>query len=184
MSDRDVIHAYLKSLSKYLSRLEKAEAEDVIREVESHIYDARDAHEKDKGGISAAAILAGFGEPRELAARYVEHILTGAPPPKGFRTIQQVKKGATKGLYIMTELCGYGTSLILIIVGIYKAVVPEEVGVWATDSGDSFMLGVSSTPPGGTHELLGWWLVPILISLGLCAAFLTKKILAALKDKT
>jgi len=31
MSDRDIIHRYLKSLSRYLSRLESKEADDVIR---------------------------------------------------------------------------------------------------------------------------------------------------------
>ena len=75
MTDRDTIHAYLKSLSKYLSRLEKADADDVIREIESHIYDALDARGEEGQHASVKDILAGFGAPRDLAAGYVDHIL-------------------------------------------------------------------------------------------------------------
>jgi uncharacterized membrane protein len=92
MPDRDIIHGYLKSLAKYLSRLENADADDVIREIESHIYDALESHEKEGAENSAEVVLAGFGLPRELAAQYVDHILEGAAPPKGFKAIQRVKK--------------------------------------------------------------------------------------------
>ena len=183
MVDRDIIHKYLKSLSKYLSRLDKTEANDVIREIESHIYDVLESHEAAGKETSAEAILSGFGAPRELAAEYVDHMLEGTPPPEGFKAIQQVKKGATKGLFYATEIFGYGLSLILMIIGSYKTIAPDKVGVWVTDSGNSFIVGVSSQPPGSTYEILGWWLVPVAIGLGLAAAFMTKRILRVLKEK-
>jgi len=183
MSDRDIIHNYLKSLSKYLSRLEKADAEDVIREIESHIYDVLEAHEADGSKTDAEAILAGFGQPRDLAAGYVEHILEGAAPPSGFKAIQQVKKGATKGLYFGMGLFGYSIALALILIGIYKPFEPEIVGVWVGDPGNSFIVGVVADMPEGTHELLGWWLIPVAIGLGIGIAYLTKRVLSVLKHK-
>jgi len=183
MAERDIIHNYLKSLSKYLSRLDKADADDVIREIESHIYDVLEASESEGRSFDAAAVLAGFGEPRELAAQYVDHMLDGTPPPEGFKAIQRVKRGATKGLYYAMEIFGYGLSLILMIVGVYKAFSPDDVGVWASASGESIIVGVSSQPPGHTDELLGWWLVPIAFGLAFGGAYLTKRILGVLKER-
>ena len=183
MSDRDVIHDYLNSLAKFLSRLENADAEDVIREIESHIYDVLESHEKMGEKISAEVILAGFGQPRELAAQYVDHILEGTAPPRGFKAIQRVKRGATKGLYFATAFFGYGMSLVSILLGIYKLIQPEMVGFWVSEN-ETLVLGVMSKTPEGTHEMFGWWAVPILIGLGIIAAYLTRRILSVLKEKT
>jgi uncharacterized membrane protein len=183
MPDRDIIHEYLKSLSKYLSRLETRDAEDVIREIESHIYDVLETHEADGSQINAEAILTGFGQPRELAAQYVEHILAGSPPPRGFRAIQRVKKGATKSLYYVAGIFGYGLSLILILVGLLKIIMPEIVGFWVSESGNTIVLGALSDLPGGTYEILGWWAVPVTIGLGTAAAYLTRRIIGVLREK-
>jgi uncharacterized membrane protein len=183
MPDRDIIHGYLKSLAKYLSRLENADADDVIREIESHIYDALETREKEGAENSAEVVLAGFGLPRELAAQYVDHILEGAAPPAGFKAIQRVKKGATKGLYFATAVFGYGMSLVSTLVGIYKLLEPEMVGFWVSEN-KTLVLGVMSKTPEGTREIFGWWAVPLLIGLGIVAAYLTRRILSVLKETT
>lgn len=182
MSDRDTIRDYLKSLAKYLSRLEKAEAEDVIREIESHIHDALESHEKEGDPISAESVLAGFGPPRELAGQYVEHVLAGAAPPRGFKAIQRVKKGATKGLYFATAFFGYSMSMASILVGLYKIIQPEMVGFWVSEN-KTLVLGVMSETPAGTREIFGWWAVPFLLGLGAVAAYLTGRILSILKER-
>lgn len=183
MTDRDTIHLYLKSLSKYLSRLEKAAADDVIREIESHIYDALEQQEADGQRGDAKAILAGFGEPRDLAAGYVEHMLEGTAPPAGFRAIQRVKKGATRGLYGTTALLGFSFAAALIFVGLFKPFEPDMVGLWTTKSGNSMMLGISAYPPEGSYEVLGWWIIPVSIGLGVGIGYLTKRLLSILKEK-
>lgn len=183
MPGRDIVHEYLKSLSRYLSRLESTDAEDVIREIESHIYDVLEKHEENGQEIDAESILAGFGTPRELAAQYVDHILDGAAPPRGFKAIQRVKKGATKGLYLATGLFGYGVALALFIVGIYKPFEPERVGFWASESGNSYVLGLAENMPDGTHEIFGWWIIPITIGLAISTAYLTRRVLGVLKEK-
>lgn len=180
MTDRDIIHEYLKSLSKYLARLDKAEADEVIREIEGHIYDALDVSETEGG---ASTILKGFGSPRELAAGYVDHILEGSPPPTGFRAIKAVKKGATKGLYYSTGLLGYLFSAALMVVGIMKLFVPEMVGLWVASHGNSIAVGARSQLPEGAEEILGWWIVPFAIGAGLAIAYLTRRLLSILKDK-
>jgi len=182
MTERDAIHQYLTALSKYLARLEKAAADDVIREIESHIYDALEQQEIDGDPVDAKAILAGFGDPRDLAAGYVEHMLEGKAPPKGFKAIQRVKKGATRGLFAVTALLGFGFSLVLLVTGVAKIFEPDLVGLWTTESANSVMMGMRHTPDGAS-ELLGWWIVPIALGLGLGFAYWTKRILWILKGK-
>ena len=182
MSDHDLIHNYFKSLTKYLARLEKTDAEEVIREIESHIYDAMELQEQEGSQSSAQSILEGFGEPRELANRYVEHILKGAPPPKGFRAIQSVKKGMTKGLYYSMGLFGFGMAFALIMVGLAKLFMPDLVGVWSAAEGNSVIIGITDNASQNSEELLGYWIIPIAILLGLGIARLTKRVLAVLKN--
>lgn len=180
MTDRDIIHDYLKSFSKYLARLDRAEAAEVIREIESHIFDAWE-QAGDAGDIRS--VLDGFGPPRQLASAYVEHILEGAPPPPGFRAIQIVKKGAGKGLYYSMAVVGYFMSLTLILLGIMKPFSPGEIGVWLAEHGQSIAVGARSDVPPGAVELLGWWFVPVAICLGFGAAYLTHNVLRALKGR-
>jgi len=184
MSDREMIHNYLQSLMRFLSRLDQEDADDVLREIESHIYDVMEMREGNGQMIDASAILEGFGQPRDLASQYVDHILDGAPPPKGFRAIQQVKRGATTGLRWATGIVGYSLSATLLIIGLYKLVDPDAVGFWANESGDSVVIGALSEVPAGTHELMGWWITPVAIGLGIAAAYLSTRLLRVLKLKS
>lgn len=182
MSERDLIHDFLKNLSKYLSRLEKTDAQEVIREIESHILDAIEFQEENGKTVDAQVILDGFGEPRELANQYVEHLLKGTPPPVGFKAIQKVKKGATKTLYYSMGLLGFGISLVLITVGLGKLIFPTEVGVWSASHGNSVIISFSENVYPESAELLGYWLSPIAIALGVGIALLTKSVLRVLQQ--
>lgn len=183
MSERDQIHAYLKSLSKYLSRLHKSDAEEVIREIESHIYDALDLQQESGQSSDLASILEGFGEPRQLAAQYVEHILQGAPPPSGFKAIQKVKKGVTHGVYYSMFLFGYGIALALVLTGLGKLFFPESIGVWAATHGNSIIITFAESTYPESEEILGFWLIPLAVITGLGIGWLTRRVLAVLNDK-
>lgn len=181
MSERELINQYLKSLSVYLSRLDKEEANDVIREIESHLYDALELQQQQGQVSNAQSILDGFGEPRVLAQQYVEHMVNGAPPPKGFNAIQKVKRGVTKSLFYSMAFVGYGISLFFIVVGLCKLVMPEAVGVWSASQGNSIIITFSEHSLSKSQEIFGYWLIPITLLLGGFIAGLTTKILAALK---
>ena len=181
MSERQPIDDYLKSLSKHLSRLDRADADEVLREIESHIDDALDMQAIGQRPLDAGKILAGFGSPRELADRYVAHVLQGSPPPPGFRAIQRVKKQATHGLYWATAISGYGFALALLLVAICKPLTPASLGMWANESGGVAVLGLFEQSPPGMREVLGWWIVPIAVALSIAAFHLTRRLLSALK---
>jgi uncharacterized membrane protein len=181
MTERELIDDYLRSLSRHLSRLDRADADEVMREITSHVDDAFEAQAAARLPIDATQILAGFGSPRELADRYVEHVLQGSPPPPGFRAIQRVKKQTTRGLYWATAASGYGMALAMILVAVCKPLAPSMLGLWANASGSIAVLGVFQQTPPGMHEVLGWWIVPIAIGMAAAAFHLTRRLLAALK---
>ncbi|MBD8527388.1 HAAS signaling domain-containing protein [Pseudomarimonas arenosa] len=183
MTDRELIHDYLKSLSSYLSRLDKADADEVVREIESHVHDALEEQIANGQSADARAILAGLGTPRELASQYVGHILQGTPPPTGFRAIQRVKQQATRGLFWATAVLGAITSGALVLLAAYELWEPAAVGLWSSEDGRTLVVGMVSPSPANSRELLGNLLAPIALAGGISLAWLTKRLLAVLKPK-
>ena len=181
MSDREIIHQYLKSLNKYLARLEPQDAAEVEREIESHIYDAIDAQESEGKAPQVEEILAGFGAPRQLAEAYVSHIKQGSPPPAGFSAIRSIKKGASVGLYWVTGCLGYMVGGLLLLLSVIKLWLPEQVGVWSSADGNSFVVGMIEQTHRQQGELLGYWLTPVFVVAGAGLIWLTWSILRAFK---
>lgn len=183
MSDREIIHQYLKSLNKYLARLEPSDAIEVEREIESHIYDVIDEHESLGKVPNVEQILAGFGPPRQLAEAYVGHITMGSPPPEGFSAIKSIKKGASTGLYWGTAIFGFAVGATLLVLSLIKLFLPEQVGVWSTADGNSFVVGMVEQSQQQNAELLGFWLTPVFLCLGLAIIWLTYSILKVFRQR-
>lgn len=183
MTDREIIHQYLKSLTKYLSRLDKTDTDEVIKEIESHIYDSIEDLEHQGINAHVTGILEGFGQPRQLAEQYVAHILDGASPPTGFKAIQSVKKGVTRSLYYSMASFGFGISLLLALIGIIKIFSPHSIGVWSAAQGNSFAIALSGGLYPNSSELLGFWLIPISLILSFLIGKITWRILKILKQK-
>ncbi len=181
MLDRDTIHTFLQSLNKYLSRLNKEDAHEVIKEIESHIYDVIEWKESNNAQIDVQQILNGFGSPRELAAQYVEHIMTGSPPPKGFKAIQKLKTGITKGIWYSMAIFCYGVAGLFGLIGIAKILFPEKIGLWMAAEGNSIIITFSEHSLLMSEEKLGWWLVPVSLAACLIIFWLSKRVLEALK---
>jgi len=182
MDQRQMINQYLNTLQRYLARLSPAEATEVIQEIESHIFDLIEQHQANGQTADAAAILQGFGEPRQLAAQYVAHLTTGAPPPRGFKAIVQVKKTVSAALYYSMAVFGFLTSACLLFLAGAKALTPDAVGVWAMAEGNSLTIAFLAEPFPPEQELLGMTLIPLAIGLGLALFWLTQRILRVLKQ--
>ena len=183
MEQRDIIHQYLKELERYLARLEKAQAQEVLKEIESHIFDALEQQQGSGLTEDAKAILQGFGEPRELALAYIAHITTGAPPPVGFKAIQKVKQGVTVTLYYAMAAFGFSIAFALFFIAGAEVIMPDSVGAWSAGNGHSLAIGFLATPYPAEQELLGAWLAPAAILSALLVSTLTRRILRALKHQ-
>ncbi len=181
MSDRKLIQDYLVNLQRFLSRLNNLEADDVIREIESHIYDSIELAEANGEQVDISAMLERFGSPRQLAEQYTDHILDGAPPPAGFSAIRTVQKGVSQGLYWGTAIFGYLFGFGLLIMAFAKLFMPELVGVWSSANGNSFVIGIIERSQQSGEELLGFWIVPIGFTVGIALMLLTNNLLRVLK---
>ncbi len=181
MEQRDIIHQYLKELELYLARLEKVEAQEVLKEIESHIFDALEQQQRSGQAEDARAILQGFGEPRELALAYVAHITKGAPPPVGFKAIQKVKQGVTATLYYAMAAFGFSIAFALFFVAGAEVFMPDSVGAWSAGNGHSLAIGFLATPYPAEQELLGAWLTPVATLAALLVISLTRQVLKVLK---
>ena len=182
MEQRDMIHQYLKELERYLARLEKAQAQEVLKEIESHIFDALEQQQGAGQVEDASAILQGFGEPRQLAFAYIAHITDGAPPPAGFKAIQKVKQGVTATLYYTMAAFGFSIAFALLFVAGAKIFMPDSVGAWSAGNGNSLAIGFFASPYPADQELLGAWFIPVAIFSALLVITLTRKVLRVLKN--
>lgn len=181
MISRHLISQYMLALGTQLSKLDKAEAEEVIQEIESHIHDVVDQAEARGEDLDVAALLEGFGPPEVLAARYVMHIQGGAPPPAGFRVIQRVKLTATRGLYYSMGAFGYAIAIALLLLALAKVFEPTSVGVWSIAGGNSITITWSGSPHPQAQEVLGFALAPLALLAALWCAELTRRVLRVLR---
>ena len=182
MEQRDLIHQYLKELERYLARLEKTQAQEVLKEIESHIFDALEQQQGAGQVENASAILQGFGEPRELALAYIAHIMDGAPPPAGFKAIQKVKQGVTAALYYAMAAFGFSIAFALLFVAGAKIFMSDSVGAWSAGNGENLAIGFFAAPYPAEQELFGAWLTPVAVLTALIVFGLTRQVLRVLKQ--
>jgi len=183
MISRQLIREYVHALASQLGKLDKADAEEVLREIESHIHDVVDQAEARGEDFDVAALLAGFGPPSALAAQYVAHIQDGAAPPQGFRVIQRVKQSVTRGLYYSMAAFGFPVSIAFLVLALAKLFDPSSVGIWswAENGGDHLAITWSGSPDPRARELLGYGLVPIALFAAAWCAELTRRVLRVLR---
>jgi uncharacterized membrane protein len=177
MARSDLIHNYLSELEIYLSRVSEARAQEVVQEIESHIYDSL-AAEPQEGAVEA--ILGRLGTARELAAGYVDHITIGVAPPKGLKPLSRIKKGVSKSLYYLVGWLGYSAGLTLIFLAVLKLVSPSSFGVWIAEHGNSVVISFSQTDLQA-NELSALWLIPAAAFSGSGLLYLTRQICRILK---
>jgi len=181
MISREPIQTYMRTLAARLGRLDPADADEVILEIESHLQDVLEQAEVRGEDLDIDALLQGFGSPEALAAQYVAHIQTGAPPPAGFRVIQRVRQTVTRGLYYSMAAFGYAIALGCLLLALAKVLQPSLVGAWSANDGNSVVVAWSGSPHPAAQEVVGYWLVPIALAAGLWCAELTRRVLRVLR---
>jgi len=181
MISRHPIRAYVHALASHLGKLDKASAEEVVREIESHIHEVVDQAEARGEDLDVAALLQGFGPPEALAAQYVAHIQTGAPPPAGFRVIQRVKQTVTHGLYYSMGAFGFSVAVAFLLLALAKMIAPASVGMWSVAGGNSITITWSGSPHPEAQEVLGYGLIPLALVAAAWCAEVTRRVLRVLR---
>lgn len=156
------VDRYLAHVRAALRGVPTAEADDILRELHSHIDDLT------RDGTDARAALNSLGDPVDLAKTYTAaHQLVRAECSASPLVILQGLRHASRsrwGRLAVTALYlfGYMSVLTLWSAVIDKLFTPSSTGLWYMPGNPwSLTLVSRGSPPAGGRELLGWWFVPI-----------------------
>lgn len=174
------LDTYLNQVQRHLTGLPPVEARETLAELRSHVLD------KVAGDLSVASIeaaLAELGAPREVARinvteRVAAEMETNRSPLSVLRGVVRLAGLSLYGFFaFLVSFTGYATGLAFLITAAVKPFAWRHAGLWIVSKGPddysaSFALGVTDNPHQG-HEVLGVWIIPIGIGLGLLLGWLT-----------
>ena len=162
-----LIHDYLTRFESHLCTTSRRDKEEILREIEAHI---RDAAGQDDGKV--ASVLSRLGEPEALAAQYRDFTLlqTASRSLSPLVLLSAAVRLATKGVFgafaFFCGVVGYAFGAGLVLVGLIKSIAPAHAGLWMQDGVPVSSGALVVIPPPPAHEVLGWWLIPIALTLG------------------
>jgi hypothetical protein len=173
-ASQKAIDDYLASLRRHLRDLMEEDMNDIVEEIGAHILD------KASAGANSAQVeetLAALGPPAALAARYrTEEMMRRAEAHRSGAQKTRIAvraAGVTLATLLVVAVSGLGYFVggVLVVIGIAKLMWPHGTGLWENHNPDGtwgFGLsgGSGNTPPANSHDLLGWWLLPIGLILG------------------
>jgi hypothetical protein len=174
----ELLDKSLQTVEGHLKALPPEDRLEVVRQLRSHVLDRVKG---DVSGANVAAALATLGEPQEIArinlrmrmaATAVEH----GTPLTVARTLARLAAFGGQGLLMfLLSLSGYAFAGCWLFTAFTKPFAPDRVGLWLlpSTSGDvSLSLGRHGAGVIG-HDVLGWWIIPIGLTIGFVCAFAT-----------
>jgi hypothetical protein len=174
------LEAYLREIRANLRGLPAAEISEIVQELQSHVLDSV---ADDPSDANVRATLAKLGDPREVARinlsmRLAANAAGKSSPLTVARTIARLAGLSARGLFtLLISLLGYGFAACWLLVAVSKPFAPGRVGLWQIRdaTGDmTYSLGrhaIGANVAG--HEILGWWIIPVGLAIGMATAYLT-----------
>ena len=175
MNDRsrqaqDQIDVYLAALRKQVAGLPADDVEEILRELRGHIAERGAGSDSGREQASVEEILRQLGDPEQIGSLYradalVVHARKTFSPALIIRTtIGWASKTVAGCMAALIGLIGYSIGVGLIVCAALKPFLPDDIGLWVNPR-DGFVLGVEVPRPHG-HELLGWWIIPYGLGVG------------------
>jgi hypothetical protein len=172
------LELYLQTVANHLKSLPSEDRTEIVRELRSHVLD------RVKGDLSDASVsatLATLGDPHEIARinlrmRTALAIQPEAPLTVGRSLGRLAILGGRALLTFVFSLAGYAFSGCWIFTALAKPFAPDRVGLWLLpDATGDLSLSLGRRNEGGIngHDLLGWWIIPVGLAIGILCAVLT-----------
>ncbi len=181
--------SYLERLRASLSALPSEQAEDIVREIRSHLLDSIGSNEEgDENRRRLDEALARLGDPTTLASAYrMDSLAVRAQASRSPILLMRLAMlWATRSLEgiaaLVVAFVGYATALIGLGCALFKPFMPDRIGLWMSEVAPddvSYQLGRVSTPPTDARELLGWYIIPLGLIVGAIALTATTRFLLA-----
>ncbi|HSL69846.1 MAG TPA: hypothetical protein VK864_06360 [Longimicrobiales bacterium] len=181
------IESYLRRLRSSLRALPEDQADDIVREIRSHLIESGQGD----AGLDARRVgeaMTRLGDPAALASAYLmdQLALRAQASRSPILLLRLVMHWATRSLEgigaLIVAFIGYGTALIGLGCALLKPFTPDRIGLWVREvppDDFSYQLGRVSAPPADAHELLGWYIVPLGLVVGAITLTATTRYLLA-----
>lgn len=167
---QDAIAIYLAALRKHLVGLPADDVEEIVQELRGHIAERVAQSASEQNGTTVEGILHQLGPPEQIGSLYRSDALvaharaTFSPALIVGTTIRWASRTVLGFAASLAGLVGYSIGVGLVVCAVLKVFLPNDVGLWINPS-DGFVLGVEVPRPHGP-ELLGWWLIPYGLGVG------------------
>jgi len=164
---------WLTTFRRHLRGLKPEDIDEIVAELRSHIAD--------KSPDNPEATLAALGSPQALAAQYLaDDLLARAQVTRSpLHLLKSLFRWATlsiAGFFVfLGAIAGYLLGAALIVAALVKPFRPDRTGLWLNADGVSIRLGLTDQYLRGT-ELLGWWIIPLGLIVGVAAIMFTTRI--------
>lgn len=179
------IDAYMMRLRKSLGGLPAEEVSEIVREIRGHLVErVEEMHPVNDEVLSQ--FLLGFGSPENIASLYetramVARARVSASPVLILRAAIRWAARSVIGLGVsLLALFGYSLGLGFLACAIWKPFHPDRVGLWVGPHRFNLSLGMLTAAEQAhdqAREILGWWLIPIGLTVGPLILILTTMIL-------
>ena len=172
---KQVFDAYLQQVEQQIASLPENEKKDIRMEITAHIYDSMRIHDNPDEAVALQNALQKLGKPEEyikplVAERQVYQAAKSFNPRRLFIALL---KNIGNGIFNTIKYIFFGflyfLVFIIILTAICKIFCPHYIGFYTEDNG-SFYVGYSYNITA--KEKLGYWLSPILFTLGILLYFL------------
>ena len=176
------VRGYLFVLGQSLkSFLPRAVVMDAVQELESHIRERIDGAEPEPDERTALEqVLKELGMPQRVAQAYSaeitieEAITTGRVAPT-VRAFWNLATTSLLGFFpALGLLLGYLLGFASLLTALMKPIFPNNAGMMVVD-GVPRGFGVFSDIPPGAEMAGGYWIIPILIGVGLAILIITQR---------
>lgn len=165
---------YLSALRTQLAPITLAEREEIVREIGAHIRDSAE-----ESGASVATVISRLGPPAQLAAQYRDGLLIrrasrSVSPLLLLRAaLRLASKGVIGVVVFFCAVLGYAMGGGLVLTALVKPIMPANTGTWVENGHlvSSGILFPAPQPP--QHEVLGWWYIPIALTVGSLVMLIT-----------
>jgi uncharacterized membrane protein len=180
---------YLGRLRRAAAKFPPSEREEIVAEIQSHILERSQID----GVVEAGRVretLEALGTPEEIASQYVTNALleraagSRSPWVLFHATLHWAMLGARGFGIFMIAITGYVAAGAFFVCAILKPFFPENIGLWMLPSAGVFAMGYRGAQEPPAQDLLGHWLPPVAMVLGLLTIMGTTHLLRVLIRRT
>jgi len=178
---KKLLEDYLQKLKEVLKPLPEKEKDEIVLEIRGHIQERMSQSSQAEDNVEALkSALVRLGRPEEYGSEFVtDYLLSKGIERKHagmiFRGLLRWGCNTLVGFfYSLFFFASYLISASFVLVGIMKPIFPEKVGFFLRNGrfeNFGLIMGVTDSP--NMQEVLGYWIIPIALVIGIAWFFVT-----------